>query len=316
MPHRGVVQTSANASLAGQETSTRFTSQQSIRPSGTGGPVSSAPACAAAEEDEGLLHDARNLIGAVGLYCDLLSMPHVLRIEHRHYAEELRLLGERSAAMIERLIERRASGLSEGISLADRPDANAQPVCREPERAEGLRPAVERCAGLLGRIAEEHAIEIAYGEAAALPVRVRAESIERILINLVHNAVAALAGTRGSIRVGVGLLPGDAGGMMRPWPFQRVRLTVEDTGRGMAQEEVARLFEKRAPLAARHGIGFRVVRELVEVSGGELAITSRPGHGTRIEMEWAVAQPAEQANPAGIAAATFSGDRRRAAWQS
>ena len=39
-------------------------------------------------QNEGLLHDARNLMGAIGLYCDLLSMPGVLsHPEHHHYAE-------------------------------------------------------------------------------------------------------------------------------------------------------------------------------------------------------------------------------------
>ena len=64
-----------------------------------------AAAGAEAYQDEGLLHDARNLMGTIGLYCDLLSMPDVLKPEHRHYAEELRMLGTRSGALIQRLLE-------------------------------------------------------------------------------------------------------------------------------------------------------------------------------------------------------------------
>ena len=65
--------------------------------------------CASAEmnQQEGLLHDARNLMGAIGLYCDLLSMPGVLQPEHHGYAEELRLLGTRSGALIQHLMEQR-----------------------------------------------------------------------------------------------------------------------------------------------------------------------------------------------------------------
>ncbi|HEY5056533.1 MAG TPA: HAMP domain-containing sensor histidine kinase [Acidobacteriaceae bacterium] len=266
------------------------------------------------------MHDARNLIGAVGLYCDLLAIPHVLRPEHRHYADELRLLGERSAAMIEQLIERRAGG-PEGTSLSaiGEEKLSASGGRAEPrhfaERAHGLRPAVERCAGLLGRIAEEHALEIAYGEPAALPVRVPSESVERILVNLVRNATAALRGTWGTIRVGVGLLPENEGGKLRPWPFQRVRLTVEDSGRGMDPAEVEHLLGSRGPLHTCHGIGFRVVRELVEASDGELTVTSQPGRGTRVEMEWPVAQPAEGKQPIADASA-MPAERRRAPWQS
>ncbi len=255
LPPRGTVQTSMNIEGADHG------EQQCIPQLGTvpgawrarEGPAFWDAARAAADVDDGLLHDAGNLIGAVGLYCDLLSMPHVLRPEHRHYADELRLLGERSAAMIEQLIERRIGEWGEASALLassaqpqpQRPDA-APSASRPAKGALGLRPAVERCAGLLRGIAGKQAVQFLYGEAAALPVRVPADSVERILINLVRNAAAALAPIRGGIRIGVGLLPGNGDGIMRPWPFQRVRLTVEDFGRGMAPEEV-NSFSQRAP---------------------------------------------------------------------
>ena len=44
-------------------------------------------------------------MGAIKLYCDLLSMPDVLKPEHRHYAEELSLLSTRSEALIQHLIQ-------------------------------------------------------------------------------------------------------------------------------------------------------------------------------------------------------------------
>jgi len=286
-----------------------------------GGLTASLSAPTAAEEDEGLLHDARNLIGAVGLYCDLLAMPHVLQPEHRHYADELRLLGERSAAMIEQLIERRAGG-SAGASPSAvgkgrkvKPSGGRAGQRHFVERADGLRQAVQRCTGLLRCIAEEHTLEITYGEPASLPVRVPAESIERILVNLVRNAAAALSGMRGTIRVGVGLLPEDEGGNLRPWPFQRVRMMVEDSGRGMEPAEVEYLLRSRGPLHTGHGIGFRVVRELVEASDGELSVTSQPGRGTRVVMEWPVAQPAEEKRSIPDASAMTT-DSRRAPWQS
>src|SRR6201996_164688 len=53
---------------------------------------------------EGLLHDVRNLLGAIALYADLLSIPGVLRAEHRGYADELRHIGSRSQALVERLL--------------------------------------------------------------------------------------------------------------------------------------------------------------------------------------------------------------------
>ena len=62
-------------------------------------------------EGAGLAHDAGNLLGALSLYSDLLAMPGVLHEEHREYANELRMLSDRSWAMINRLVNHSRSGL-------------------------------------------------------------------------------------------------------------------------------------------------------------------------------------------------------------
>src|SRR5215469_7213914 len=50
-----------------------------------------------------LAHDARNMVTALGLYCDLLEEPGVLASAHYHYAGELRLLSEASRCLVEKL---------------------------------------------------------------------------------------------------------------------------------------------------------------------------------------------------------------------
>jgi len=91
--------------------------------------------------DEGLLHDARNLMGAIGLYCDLLSMPGVLQPEHRQYADELRLLGARSGALIERLLQ---SSLNHPDSRSATADGEAEPSpCGTPIQTSRDRCGVE-----------------------------------------------------------------------------------------------------------------------------------------------------------------------------
>src|ERR1700759_3318170 len=62
-------------------------------------------------EGVGLAHDAGNLLGALSLYSDLLAMPGVLRDEHREYALELRMLSDRSWAMINRLVNHARTAL-------------------------------------------------------------------------------------------------------------------------------------------------------------------------------------------------------------
>jgi hypothetical protein len=94
-------------------------------------------------QDEGLLHDARNLMGAIRLYCDLLSMPGVLKPEHRRYPEELRLLGTRSGALIEHLFQSLFQGGADVLAE----DASSK-------AADGLPGAVESIAN--SRVRSKH----------------------------------------------------------------------------------------------------------------------------------------------------------------
>src|SRR4051794_35057858 len=52
-----------------------------------------------------LAHDARNMVTALSLYCDLLEEPGVLESAHRHYASELRLVTEASRRLVEKLAQ-------------------------------------------------------------------------------------------------------------------------------------------------------------------------------------------------------------------
>jgi len=296
-----------------------------------------AAAGAEAYQDEGLLHDARNLMGTIGLYCDLLSMPDVLKPEHRHYAEELRMLGTRSGALIQRLLEypkqaplpQRQSPQGPGTGAAWQAGAVCSLALEKVRAAEGgavelpapvsLRAIIERCSGLLSQVAGGRVIEVSYGTAASFPVSVGWEAVERILVNLVRNSAEAMRGqersggragdamgsalrgkvlekiadgtadeTPGAIRIGVGVLVNRIDDT-RPWPLRRVRLTVEDSGCGMVPEQIERILSGyRAPSRGIHGIGLRVVRELVAASAGDLRVMSAPGIGTRVQIEWPV----------------------------
>ena len=50
-----------------------------------------------------LAHDARNMVTALGLYCDLLEEPGVLATEYAHYGSELRLVAAASRRLVEKL---------------------------------------------------------------------------------------------------------------------------------------------------------------------------------------------------------------------
>jgi len=318
---------------------------------------------ASVAQRQGLAHDARNMMSALGLYCDLLSLPGVLKPQHRHYADDLRLVSTRSGTLMDRLMLalRDLEGHAETVPAADRDaQAAAQPAgqprvsgLRQTAAQEAvlrgvavrqaeaqvapvcLRATVERCSGLLSRVADGRTIELTYGPAASMPVLVIQEDVERILVNLVRNAAVALdrrdstpdsspdlrdrtadaagperrkraaggaLGTvrqirsdrgsdqdRDAVRIALGLLPN--AGDPAPWPFLRLRLTVEDSGCGMDPEQLARLLRGGRSSRASRGIGFQVVQELAAASGASLRVMSATGVGTRVQLEWPVAMP-------------------------
>src|ERR1700758_4916536 len=55
------------------------------------------------ERFDQLAHDARNVLSALRLYCDLLAEPGVLTSDHGHYAQELQAVTETASLLVERL---------------------------------------------------------------------------------------------------------------------------------------------------------------------------------------------------------------------
>lgn len=200
-------------------------------------------------------------------------MPGVLYEEHRGYANELRMLSDRSWAMINRLVNHSQAAL---------PAKAGAEVSVLPE-------VIDRCRGLLSRVAGR-TVAISYGVGAFQPVRVPVEAVERIVTNLVKNAAEATPWV-GAITIRVeGVMEEAKDAMGREAARRRMMLTVQDRGCGMDQAAVRRLMAGGISSASGRGLGFRVVRELVAISGGCLNVESQPEMGTSISVEWYAVQ--------------------------
>jgi signal transduction histidine kinase len=129
-----------------------------------------------------------------------------------------------------------------------------------------IRPLAER-----GQLSLELALADAPGVVHADEARLRA-----IVANLLSNAVK-FTPQGGSIRVEAGPLP--EGGF---------RLDVVDTGVGIAPEERERVFERfhrtAAPDIPGTGLGLAIAREYAQLHGGDLAVESTPGSGSRFTL--------------------------------
>lgn len=97
--------------------------------------------------------------------------------------------------------------------------------------------------------------------------------IERVLMNLISNALKFTA-AGGQVVVSGGNEPG------------RARLSIRDTGIGIAPEDVSRLFQRFSQLspgmrqANGTGLGLSISKALVDAHGGEIGVSSELGKGS------------------------------------
>ena len=251
-------------------------------------------------ESNGLAHDAGNLLAALGLYCDLLKVPGVLRPEHQHYATELRLISDRSSKLIHRLLITPVTNIHDVASSGtDAPPVRPSKLfrTRNARIADVRANTANHSATLLSltpvlrRIAAGAADVTVMCQISVPPLGFPSEIIERITVNLVRNAAEAIRRAQartpalplpspGEIRVTLAVID------------NLLQLTVEDNGPGMSPTNVeAYLHPEPLPLGTSHGLGHRIVQELASASDGQLSISVRPGQGTAFCLKWPIPAP-------------------------
>ncbi|MCB9729693.1 MAG: response regulator [Deltaproteobacteria bacterium] len=122
------------------------------------------------------------------------------------------------------------------------------------------------------------------------PVCADPGQVQQVLMNLVLNARDAMPeGGTLTLRTRNIVLDGDPAGGIPPGlaPGEYVLVTVEDTGEGMDAETMARLgepFFTTKPPGKGTGLGLATVFGIVRQSGGDLAVDSVMGAGTRVRL--------------------------------
>jgi two-component system nitrogen regulation sensor histidine kinase NtrY len=121
--------------------------------------------------------------------------------------------------------------------------------------------------GLEGRIAVRNEVT------APLPaVLVDRTLVARALANIVENALHAMPG-QGSLQITSSVEDGT------------VAIRIEDTGFGMDEEALDRVFEPYfSTKTTGTGLGLPIARRNIELSGGTIAVESEKGRGTAVTM--------------------------------
>jgi signal transduction histidine kinase len=146
-------------------------------------------------------------------------------------------------------------------------------------RDASLGGLVQSCLRGLEAEARARGVKLAAEVEASDPtVRCAPEKVERVLANLVTNA---LRHTPSDGAVAVVVEPGE----------REVLVSVEDTGEGLPADSARRVFDRfwrgdpaRASATGGAGLGLAIARGLVEAQGGRIWAENRPEGGARISF--------------------------------
>ena len=160
-------------------------------------------------------------------------------------------------------------------------------------RAVSLAEVFGRAHDTVRLAAEQAEIQIT-GEIAPLEVVVDPEKLQRILVNLLGNAIK-FSRPKGQVRVEAVPAP-----IRKPFAGESffgdevadaVRVTVRDTGVGIPRDQLSRIFDAFYQVDAgptrEHGgagLGLSIVQNLVKAHGGDVWAESTPGVGTSIHF--------------------------------
>ena len=169
-----------------------------------------------------------------------------------------------------------------------------------------LRTAIEDVVGLVAGRAKEKDIDLLVDYAPDLPEGVVGDvgRVRQVLTNLVGNAVKFTEAGHVVVRV-----RGERGA-----EHARFRFEVEDTGVGIPDEHLPRMFEKFEQVdasASRRfegtGLGLAISRGITELMGGEIGAESVPGEGSTFWFEIALPVDDRVASSRYLQAPTLAG---------
>jgi two-component system sensor histidine kinase PilS (NtrC family) len=216
-----------------------------------------------------LAHEIRNPLGSISGSAQMLMSEPGMSPEH-----------ERLLSIIRRESQRLSDSLNQFL-LQTRPSSKLRgPI--------DIGSVVERALTLLQKDSElqgRHRVEFARTPAPLLCLA-DADAVTQVFWNLARNGIEAMP-SGGTLRIDLSRQGQDA------------VLRFRDQGRGMAEEEIGRLFEpfrSRSPMGT--GLGLSIVYRIVREHSGDILVRSVPGEGTEVEVRLPLASVEEAAGTA------------------
>jgi CheY-like chemotaxis protein len=142
-----------------------------------------------------------------------------------------------------------------------------------------LSALIKECFSLVTPVAEKRGISIRYADVNGYTVRADKTRLKQVLLNLLSNAIKYNR-EQGSVRLDVETVN-----------ETELRISISDTGNGIAEEQFDGLFQPFNRLNAEGGeiegtgIGLAITRNLVEMMGGRIGVDSKQGVGSCFWIE-------------------------------
>ena len=216
----------------------------------------------------GIAHNFNNLLGAILSESDLALSEALSDSPLRESIERIGAVANRAAEIVDLLLAYSGSGEPPTIEPVD------------------LSAAIEEM-NLMARSQGYSQVIIHRKLPKGLPaVWTNRAQIQRVVMNLVTNACEALAGAGGSVTVSTELLHAGQG---RQSPDLKagdyIGITVADTGPGMAEEALAKIFDPfYTTKFLGRGLGLPVVQGIVRSMNGAIVVSSSPGEGAAFQV--------------------------------
>jgi signal transduction histidine kinase len=134
-----------------------------------------------------------------------------------------------------------------------------------------LRVQAEDALRVITGQAAENGIETSLEELSKVPlVMADKDSLRSVFTNLLINSLEAIDGEGGSVGI---RLSAEAA--------NRARIEITDSGRGIAPEDIAKIFEPYySTKETGTGLGLAIVKKAIDDHGGSITVSSKEGSGT------------------------------------
>lgn len=218
----------------------------------------------------GIAHDFNNMLSPILGYAELALMSAGNGSPLSHYLQEIHSAGKRASELVRQI-----------LAFSRRSEQEQRPVAMDE--------IVHECMQLIrGSLPSTISIQVQLDSCP--PVMADPTQMHQVIMNLCTNAYHAMRDSGGVLAVGLqplAVTPALPYHGAELTPGEYVRLTVSDTGQGMDEDTLERVFEpyfttKR--VGEGTGLGLATVHGIIKAHHGHVIVSSAPNAGTTFEV--------------------------------